>query len=595
MTPSETSNSKTNSSISFDSGNPLGRIVSVDTSRAHIDVEDHELLTRVSIGDLVAVNGASAFEFLVGIVDRVTRSTREEALLSEENEKGEIPIEDGQSDLVRIVLVGTYRSVDGDKRGVLKRGADSFPQIDREAYLIHGENLQLLMSLFASELEAKDRLGLGHFVSDPSAEAIGDGNKLFQRHAALLGSTGTGKSWTVALILERAAALKHANLIVFDMHGEYAPLTDGSEGTTPIAEGYRIAGPGDLDEANGPALFLPYWILNQEEMLALLLDRSDMNAPNQASRFAAHVRDLKRKTLESEGKDAVVSTFTVDSPIPYSMDDLIDLLEADDNEMVPGKTKEVKGPYNGKLTRFINRLKAKRDDRRYAFLLQPPDETTEYSWLGEKLGRLLRSDQDQKGIKILDFSEVPSDVLPVVAGVLARTLYDIQFWMDEGERTPLAFVCDEAHLYLPVAEDSDAIESRALAAFERIAKEGRKYGVALFVVSQRPSDVSRTILSQCNNFLAMRLTNDRDQAVVRRFVSESLAGLVDALPLLDVGEVLILGDAMLLPTRVKLNQPGIKPASATRDFWTEWATTRPDPSSIEKSVESLRRQVRATP
>ena len=155
----------------------------------------------------------------------MTREPYEEAMLDEEDNDGEIPIAEGQRDLVRVVLVGTYRTVDGDRKSVLKRGADSFPQIDREAYLVAGENLQALMSLFAIDLEPADRLQLGHFVSDPSADAIADGNKLFQRHAALLGSTGTGKSWTVALILERAAALDHPNLIVFDMHGEYGPLT----------------------------------------------------------------------------------------------------------------------------------------------------------------------------------------------------------------------------------------------------------------------------------------------------------------------------------------------------------------------------------
>jgi DNA helicase HerA-like ATPase len=193
---------------------------------------------------------------------------------------------------------------------------------------------------------------------------------------------------------------------------------------------------------------------------------------------------------------------------------------------------------------------------------------------------------------VIDFSEVPSDVLPVVTGVLARTLYDVQFWLSDSKRTPLAFVCDEAHLYLPVSETSDAPESRALAAFERIAKEGRKYGVSLLVVSQRPSDISRTILSQCNNFIAMRLTNDQDQAVVRRFTSDSLSGLVDILPLLDVGEALLLGDAVLLPTRVRLDKPQIKPASATRDFWTEWGSSEPDEAAIETAVEAFRRQTR---
>jgi uncharacterized protein len=589
-----TDSADNSSAIDFEGGSALGRIVSVDTSRARIDVDDHEILTRVSVGNLVAIKGATAVEYLIGLVDRVTREPFDEPLQGEENELGEVPIAEGQRDLVRVVLIGTYRTVDGDRRNVLKRGADSFPQIDREAFLIEGERLQRLMSLFAEGLKDDERLVLGRFVSDLSAEAVADGNKLFQRHAALLGSTGTGKSWTVALILERAAGLAHSNLVVFDMHGEYGPLTkDSSEGQGP-ARGFRIAGPGDADTPEADALFLPYWILNQEEMLALLLDRTEQNAPNQASRFRKHVSDLKREKLKAVEQTDALKTFTVDSPIPYSMDDLIGRLKHDDEEMVPGKTKDVAGPYKGKLTRFIDRLEAKREDRRYSFLLQPPAEAQEYGWLADQVEQLLQSDDGHQGIKVIDFSEVPSDILPVVTGVLARTLYDIQFWMSEQERTPLAFVCDEAHLYLPAVEDTDAIERRALASFERIAKEGRKYGVALFVVSQRPSDVSRTILSQCNNFLAMRLTNDKDQAVVKRFVSESLSGLVDALPLLDVGEALILGDAMLLPTRVRLSKPKIEPASATKDFWTEWGTRKPEESAIQEAVEALRRQVRLT-
>jgi DNA helicase HerA-like ATPase len=577
--------------IEFEAGDALGRIIRVDTSRALIDVDDHDLLTRVSIGNLVAIKGASPVEYLIGLADRVTREPYEEPIMDEEDADGEVPMGEGQRDLVRVVLVGTYRKVDGDKTNVLKRGADSFPQIDREAFLVEGERLQQLMSLFAEGLADDQRLALGHFVSDLSAEAIADGNKLFQRHAALLGSTGTGKSWTVALILERAASLNHPNLVVFDMHGEYKPLTKGDDAP---ASGFRIAGPGDAGTESDGAIFLPYWALNQEEMLALLLDRSDTNAPNQASRLSTHVRDLKREMLLKAGKTEIADTFTVDSPVPYKLDDLIDRLRADDEEMVEGSrsgsTKQ--GPFHGKLTRFIGRLEARREDRRNAFMLQPPDSALEYGWLAEQSGALLRSDGEHRGIKVIDFSEVPSDVLPVVAGVLARTLYDIQFWMPENKRTPLALVCDEAHLYLPTAESSDAIARRALVAFERIAKEGRKYGVALFVISQRPSDVSRTILSQCNNFLAMRLTNDMDQAVVRRFVSESLSGLVEGLPLLDVGEALVLGDAMLLPTRVRLAKPKIEPASATKDFWTLWGSDEPDPAVIEEAVESLRRQVR---
>jgi hypothetical protein len=578
--------------IDLTTGGLLGRVTRVDTARVIIDVDDHTLLTRVSVGNLVAVRGTSALEFLIGIVDRVTRDTQEEALLGEETAEGETPIEpvEVQRDLLRLVLVGTYRAPAGGAGGSFKRGADSFPQIDRACHLIEGGNLQALMSTFAAGLEPSQRLQLGHFVADPGAAAIADGNRLFQRHAALLGSTGTGKSWTVALILERAAALEHPNLVVFDMHGEYAPLAAGENA---IALGLRVAGPGDLEQPGADALFLPYWLLNHEEMLALLLDRSDQNAPNQAARFLTHVRELKLETLQAMGQTHVAATFTVDSPVPYDLSQLLERLEADDEAMVTSAAgKPVKGPFNGQLTRFIARLRSRTEDRRYGFLFKPPAAASEYDWLATQAQVLMRSDDAVKGIKVIDFSEVPSDVLPVVAGVLARTLYDIQFWMSERERTPICFVCDEAHLYLPAAETSSAVEGRALAAFERIAKEGRKYGVALVVVSQRPSDVNRTILSQCNNFIAMRLTNDQDQAVVKRFTSESLAGLVDVLPLLDVGEALLLGDAMLLPTRVKLDQPTIRPASATRDFWTDWGSRRPEQDAIAAAVEAFRRQVR---
>jgi DNA helicase HerA-like ATPase len=212
--------------------------------------------------------------------------------------------------------------------------------------------------------------------------------------------------------------------------------------------------------------------------------------------------------------------------------------------------------------------------------------------LAKQVSRLLCSDDTHKGVKVVDFSEVPSDVLPVVTGTFARLLYDVQFWQKPDRRTPFTLVCDEAHLYLPVKDDADAIDKQALATFERIAKEGRKYGVSLVVVSQRPSDVSRTILSQCNNFIILRLTNDADQAVVRRLMPDSMGGLTEILPMLDTGEALVLGDAVLLPTRIKMDKPSIKPMSGTRDFWKEWGTEEPNAAAIVEAVETLRRQTR---
>ncbi|MDG2938895.1 ATP-binding protein [Bisgaard Taxon 10/6] len=576
--------------LKFEDKDRLGKVVTVDTSRVLISVEEHQQMTSIAVGNLIAIQGRMASEFLIGIIERVTRSISEKLLLEEAADDGSIPLGESQDDFIKAVLIGTYRTVDGSLSNTFKRGADCFPQIDRDCFHLSGGNLQLFMNLLSANVKENERLTLGHFMADETAVAVANGDKFFQRHAAILGSTGSGKSWSVALILERAAALQSANLIVFDMHGEYSSLC---EGENPIAQQYRIAGPGDLDGSDTRSLFIPYWLLNREEMLALVLDRSDNNAPNQAARFTEHVRSLKEKTLKNNEKNDVLGTFTVDSPIPYDIDILLDYLNNDDTEMVKGSGSNLKqGTWFGKLTRFISRLKAKIDDRRCGFMFQPPEECNDYGWLEGMLMKLFTASDEQKGIKIIDFSEVPSDVLPIVTGVLARLLYNIQFWMDKDSRHPLTIICDEAHLYLPVRDSAEAAEKRALEAFERIAKEGRKYGVSLLVVSQRPSDVSRTILSQCNNFLVLRLTNDQDQSVVKRLLPESMVGITDILPLLDLGEALLLGDSILLPTRIKLAKPRIAPESATRQFWSEWANQTPKQDAVSKAVEALRRQVR---
>jgi uncharacterized protein len=575
----------TDSTLNFAESDALGRAFRVDTSSVWAEALDHERLTRVGVGSLIAFQGSNSSEYLVGVLDRVTRDLHYEALVEESTPEGDIPVETRQRDLLRVVLLGTYRTVDGTKRDTFKRGADSYPLVESLCWVVDGLNLQKLMGLLAKQLEPEKRLQLGTFVADPTTAAVADGDRLFQRHAALLGSTGSGKSWAVALILERAHKLNHPNLIVFDMHGEYAPLT---EGDAPIARKFRIAGPGDLGVEDDSVLYLPWWYLNQEEMQALLLDRSEENAPNQAARLTHHVRSLKHERLIADGHTELAARFTVDSPVPYSLGDLLACLENDDTEMVTGAKGPKQGPFFGRLTRFVNRMRSRVEDRRHGFMFSPPEEATGYASLHELACRLLGTDP---GIKIIDFSEVPSDVLPVVVGVLARLLYEIHFWTDDKKRTPITLVCDEAHLYLP-SGNADAAELRALDVFERISKEGRKYGVSLLVVSQRPSDVSKTVLSQCNNFVVLRLTNDQDQAVVKRLMPDSMDGLTAALPLLDVGEALLLGDAIILPTRIKLDVPKIKPASATKNFWTEWDDKPVEKADLVAAVEAMRAQSR---
>ena len=569
----------------------LGLVAAVDTSHAIVDVDNATLLTNIGIGGLVAIQGATENDFLIAMIERVTRTVGEGyAVDEEEDETEDIDLADKPIDRVRCALIGTFYKRIGNSDNVFKRGSDSFPQIDRAVHYIDGDNLQRFMGLLGQDLVEEERLKLGCFVNDTRAHAIASGDKFFQRHAAILGSTGSGKSWSVALLLERAAKLKHSNIIVLDMHGEYTPLSDPQKG---FARRFRIAGPGDLDNPPDDALFLPYWLLNRDQMLSMLLDRSDQNAPNQASRFTHHVAELKHAHLKAEKQDEVAKTFTVDSPIPYDLNDLMKKLNDDNTRKGIGATgKSIKGEWEGKLTRFISRLEVKTDDRRYGFMFQPASEMNKYDWLAKQILSLLCADDENKGIKIIDFSEVPADVLPVVAGVFVKLLYDVQFWMEPNKRTPVSIFCDEAHLYLPIRHDADAVQKAALGSFERIAKEGRKYGFSLVVVSQRPADVSKTILSQCNNYLVLRLTNETDQSVVKRLMPDALSGMIDVVPLLDVGEGLLLGDAILLPSRIRLDKPAIPPDSGTRYFWQEWRDLQPDQKAIAAAVEALRSQTR---
>ena len=289
--------------LTFDAASTLGKVTAVDTSRVLIAVDNAELLPRAAVGSLVAIQGTTAQEFLIGMTERVTRQLREQTAQPDSMAPTTLALEVVPDDTLRAVLLGTYRTIEGTVRNRFKRGADSYPQIDRECFLIDGRNLQRFMGLLGKDLDEAQRLELGHFAIDHSATAIANGDRFFQRHAAILGSTGSGKSCAVSLILERAHARKHANIIVFDMHGEYAPLANQTackDGTAPlsIAAAFKIAGPGDLAKPPENVLFLPYWLLNREEMLSMILDRSDQNAPNQAARFTTHVRGFKDTTLE---------------------------------------------------------------------------------------------------------------------------------------------------------------------------------------------------------------------------------------------------------------------------------------------------------
>lgn len=573
----------------------IGKVVYVDTTKLSLDVKPKELkLARV--GRLLAVKISSAVEeWAIAIVERVIKNPSSEQLknivqpeISESDQSSLLDVNsilEGISNIVTICIIATYKSKKGTEVNYFSRSIQEIPDIDAEAYSIEGINLERFMGLLSIKSKSEVALDVGKYSLSEKARAQLNGDKFFQRHAAILGSTGSGKSWAVASILEKASELATTKMIVFDLHGEYSSLDFASQ--------LRIAGPDDLKLKDSNILFLPYWLLNSEEMQTMFIDHSENSAHNQVMMFQKLVGDEKIKHIKSNDKTEVLNSFTIDSPIPYCLDTVIDELKRLNIEMVPGKATAKKGDYNGCFSRLITRLNVKITDKRYGFLFQHPIELDKYDALINIIHQLIEFKGNNKGIKVIDFSEVPSDILPIITGLVARILYNIQFWTVKEERHPLALICDEAHLYLPKQGENNRNEKRSLENFEKIAKEGRKYGVSLVIISQRPSDVSETILSQCNNIMALRLSNKLDQNTVKSFMTDNLTVFADILPTLDIGETIILGDSVLLPSRIMLDPPKEenRPLSNTIDFWSEWSKKDKE-TNYEKAVENYRRQSR---
>ncbi len=577
--------------LNYEDSEALGKIIAVDSAVVVVRVDELERLKGVQVNRLVALQSSRAGQYLIGVVSRITRKAPDTGVEIEsggEGEASELP----ENNLVRVSLIGTLIDRVGKAQNVFRRTLETVPEIDANCFALEGLRLTDFMQVISNVVGEGPQLEIGNYTLDEDARAYLNGNRLFQRHAIVVGSTGSGKSWTTARLLDQVAALKQANAILFDVHGEYKTL-QGDE-----FRHFRVAGPGDLDNDLGldnGILYLPYWLLGYEAMVALFVDRSDQNAPNQAMIMNRCITDAKRKYLECGGNSDLLENFTIDSPVPFDLSSILTELERLNIEQVPGARSNTTkaGDFNGKLSRLIARFSAKQEDRRLGFLFQPHAECMNMGWLAAMAHRLVGGRGSQKdakgGIKIVDFSEVPSDVLPLMVSLLAGLIFTVTQWTDGKKRHPVALFCDEAHLYIPERAIADSVNDISVGIFERIAKEGRKYGVGLVVISQRPAEVNRTVLSQCNNVVAMRLTNGEDQSVIRRLLPDSLGGFGDLLPVLDIGEALVVGDASLLPTRVRVAEPRFRPNSATVDFWDSWGQSDPV-SDTDHAVKSWRRQ-----
>lgn len=562
----------------------VGSVQNVDTKKITVSVDKEETLNKLKINDLVVFSGINDDQKLIGIITKISKRRIE----INENDENEEYLEYSYN-FCNATLVGTfYKKLSAKKKNIFKRAVNTYPEINSTAYLATGEALSIIMNSLENEISSDKRLTIGKYASNQDVEAILDGNKFFQRHATIVGSTGSGKSFTVANILEKANELEYANIIVFDLHGEYNELS--------YAKQIKIS-----DNDNG--LHIPLWFFNYEEIHSLFIESAEGTSTNQRAAVIKYILENKKKYIEEYIPEFSSEIITADTPIPFSAKGLKEYLEAENireegtGELYKtgekkGQEKTKQGQYYGKLTNLITRLQTKIDDKKYGFVFNEKD-SGKSEYLNKFISEIMGND---KKIKVIDLSEVPSDMLSIIIGIVTRLVYEVQFWMNpkkEETRHPLAFVCDEAHLYMPRdTSKMKAVEKKSLEIFEKISKEGRKYGVSLVIVSQRPAELNPTIISQCNNIISLKITNDRDKSAVATMLTDSLVGLVEILPNLDVGECIVIGDSIKLPTKILLDKPKEEPKSSTIDFWDRWIDGKGTVFDIDEAIKCMIKQTR---
>lgn len=560
----------------------IGTVQNVDTQKISVSVEEEEILNRLKINDLLILSGNNADEKLIGMVTKVSKKRLE----FDENEFD--PMSEYSSNYCNVTLVGTfYVKLSATKTNIFRRAVNTYPEINSKVYLAESEALSIIMNSLDSEIKSNTGLAIGKYASNKSVEAILDGNKFFQRHASIVGSTGSGKSFTVANILEKANKLGYSNIIVFDLHGEYNELS--------YAKQIKINDNGGLH--------IPLWFFNYEEIHSLFIESAEGTSSNQRAVVIQYILENKKKYIENSKEFNSSEIITADTPVPFSAIGLKAYLEDENIKEVgtgefyksgekQGQEKTKQGQYNGKLTNLITRLQTKIDDKKYNFIFNE-ESTNQANYLNHFVSEIMNNDSK---IKVIDLSEIPSDMLSIVIGIVTRLVYDVQFWMTpatDETRHPLAFICDEAHLYMPKdTSKMKAVEKKSLEIFEKIAKEGRKYGVSLVIVSQRPAELNTTIISQCNNIISLKITNDRDKSAVATMLTDSLIGLVDVLPNLDVGECIVVGDSIKLPTKIILDKPKEEPKSSTIDFWDRWFDGKGTVFDIDTAIKNMIKQSR---
>lgn len=466
----------------------------------------------------------------------------------------------------------------GDKP--FEKGVGIYPTIGEKAYLVTDRDL---FDIYGGE--EKTGFKIGTHSSSTSLPIMLDTHKLVLRHSAILGSTGSGKSnTTVGILKSIISTYSNSRTVLIDPHGEYSSAF-------PDAHVVRVG------DQNNP-LFVPYWLMNFEELAYFLVGASSTDDSR------TDYRRMREKVVEMKKSWAPLGEYeneiTADSPVPfdvrelwYFMNYLVNatyddaasdkqnfdtakiLQEGDSAKLEPATFQAysvgTSAPYKSKDQVFYSYEKsifARLKDARYDFMFHPgeyKDGSKDISdLLVEWLGNAER-------LTIFDLSNVPFEVLDVTVGLITRVIYESMFWGRNGENTgknrPLLMVYEEAHSYLSDKDNS----VYAKKSVERIFKEGRKFGVGSMVISQRPSELSETILSQVGTFIALRLTNSSDQSIVNSLAPDNMNTLIKLLPSLRIGEAIVIGEAIKIPTRVRIAEEIPRAASNDPELVKKWS------------------------
>ncbi|MGB5571347.1 MAG: ATP-binding protein [Sedimenticolaceae bacterium] len=468
--------------------------------------------------------------------------------------------------LLRLLPLGEVTS-----DGRFFRGVGRYPPLGTPVYVAASGQLDAMF-----DSVRRHGLHLGRLSQRAELRVYVEPNLLFNRHLAILGQSGSGKSWAVTSLLQRTVKLMpKAHIVLLDLHGEY--------GWRDSKGNFHSAFPVDMvRHIDARSLEIPYWLLTYGELVDLLVDRTDSNASLQISFMREVLHSLRRKGNQDLGIDGL----SVDSPVYFSLKEMyLHFKQANEQQFDFGKTK---GPLFGAFDEFLVRFQAMFNDSRYEFLFRPK-RRTKSSDLEDLLRDFIGLGEPKRQITVIDLSPVPHDVRPTVSSQIGRLAFEFNYWNPQRREFPILLVCEEAHQYIP--RDADSQHEGSRREMERIAKEGRKYGVGLCVVSQRPNELSETVLSQCSNFICLRTTNPQDQEYIRKLMPEGEQDLADVLTTLRRGEALAVGEAIPLPTRFQLYPPDPAPASSDAPVAESWKSG-PDDLDVAGIVGRWWRQQR---